>query len=323
MQIQVSTPSGFRDRETTTCSLDDPNPNNYAKNTIPSSSQRPRSRTNNSNYSYNTNSTSNSNSSTSAPEYSTLEESKKGELEWLVKTTTDLLGPESPPLGSMSPQTVHRMGLLMTSWARRAGKKESKAPHLVERLLKRLLHERDAGNENVVIDTSTYNILLDAWSRSPADGSAERCEEILIQMEKNQGKGDVAPDQASYNAVIKAYVKAGSKLFAAPKAEAIIKRMERKVPPTRRSYNLLLYAWANASIEDAAARAQMVLRRMQEQYKEGNVLAKPDTNSYNQVLAAWSRGRKLGFERRMQLIFDELLALPEEEEIHPDTGKSQ
>jgi hypothetical protein len=209
----------------------------------------------------------------------------------------------------------------MTSWALRAGKKESKAPHLVERLLKRLLHERDAGNEHVVINTATYNILLDAWSRSNADGSAERCEEILVQMERMhaQGKGDVTPDHASYNAVIKAYVKAGSSLFAAPKAEAILERMEQKVPPTRRSYNLLLYAWANASIEDAAVRAQMVLRRMQQQYKEGNVLAKPDTNSYNQVLAAWGRGRQLGFERRMQFIFEELLALPEEEQIHPDT----
>jgi tetratricopeptide (TPR) repeat protein len=319
MQIQVNAP-GFRDRETTTCSLEDPhskstininsNSNSNGKNTISSSSQRPRPRINN------------TISTTSAADYSTsFEANKKGDLEWLVKTTSDLLGPESPPLGSMSPQTVHRTSLLMTSWARRAGKKESKAPHLVERLLKRLLHERDAGNENVLINTSTYNILLDAWSRSPADGSAERCEEILVQMERmhDQGKGDVEPDQASYNAVIKAYVKAGSKLLAAPKAEAIIERMERKVSPTRRSYNLLLYAWANASIEDAAARAQQVLRRMQEQYKEGNVLAKPDTNSYNQVLAAWSRGRKMGFERRMQFIFDELMALPEEEEIHPDT----
>jgi hypothetical protein len=229
MQIQVNVP-GFQDRETTTCSLNNPNIksniNSNGKTTIPSSSsRRPRSRTNNYNYSSNTN-----NSNSSATDHSTFEEKEKRDLEWLVNATTVLLGPESPPLGTMTPGSVLHTGFLMSAWARREPKKESKAPHIVERLLKRLLQERDAGNEGVVINTSTYNILLDAWSRSPAEGSAERCEEILVQMERmhDRAKGDIHPNYASYNAVIKAYVKAGSKLFAAPKAEAILERMEQK-----------------------------------------------------------------------------------------------
>jgi hypothetical protein len=122
MQIQVNVP-GFQDRETTTCSLNNPNIksniNSNGKTTIPSSSsRRPRSRTNNYNYSSNTN-----NSNSSATDHSTFEEKEKRDLEWLVNATTVLLGPESPPLGTMTPGSVLHTGFLMSAWARREPKK--------------------------------------------------------------------------------------------------------------------------------------------------------------------------------------------------------
>lgn len=273
----------------------------------------------------------------------TAEEKEKRDLEWLVQTTSTLLGPESPSLGSMSKGMINRALLLMKAWSRRSERTAgSNSPHVVERILKRLLDERDAGNENVVINTKVYNIVLDAWSKSLTAGSAERAEEILEGMERmySMGNQQMRPNEASYNAVIKAYVKNGNRLFAANKAEALLDRMvaassiyngvgktttadtgfqDNFLSPNRRGYNLLLYALANSSLEDAPKRAEKLLQKMKDGYAAGNLFVKPDINSYNQAIGSWARGRQKGFEARMQALFDDLVALPAEMGIRPNT----
>jgi hypothetical protein len=256
--------------------------------------------------------------------YALLEEKEKRQLEWMVRNTGTLLGPEAGEPGSMSERTALLTFDLMRTWSRRATKKESKAPHVVERLLQKLLKETDAGNECLKINTAVYNIVLESWANSREEGSAERGESILLYMERlyQRGNHDVKPNEGSYNAVIKAYVKNGGRLVAPPKVEALVSRMERSktVSPNRRSYNLLLYCLANSSLENAASRAEDALHRMLKLYLEtDSQIQKPDINSYNQVLGAWARGRNNGFERRMQSIYEELLKLPEEMEIKPNT----
>ena len=258
-------------------------------------------------------------------DFSSLDDKERRELDWIIRNTSKIIGPESQPLGTMSGQSIQLTFNVMKAWGRRASKKESKAPHVVERLLQRLLKEKDAGNRLVRIDTMAYNIVLDAWSYSSEEGSAERCEEILLQMERMYQEGDesVKPDEGSYNAVVKAYVKNGSRSISATKVESIVIRMEqpeKQVSPTRRSYNLLLYALANSSLEDAASRAETTLHKMLNRYKEnGDESVKPDINSFNQVLGAFARGRNEFFEARMQSIYEELLQLPEDMDILPNT----
>ncbi len=256
-----------------------------------------------------------------------MEEKSKRELEWIVRNTERILGPESPAVGVMSKTMMKVTSDLMSAWSRRAAKREgSKAPHVVERLLQRLIKEQDAGNELVLINTSLYNKVLDAWANSSEEGSAERTEEILLRMERmflQQGNESVKPDEASYNAVVKAYVKNGNRDIAATKAEAIVQRMENQidvmgVPPNRRSYNLLLYAYANSNLEDASSHAEDILYRMINRYEQGDDSCKPDINSYNQVLTAWARGKCVGFVDRMQSIYQQILALPDELGIQPN-----
>eukprot|EP00980_Cylindrotheca_fusiformis_P024957 scaffold12769_cov141-Cylindrotheca_fusiformis.AAC.17 len=257
--------------------------------------------------------------------YSTLEEKEKRQLEWMVRNTGNLLGPESEEAGSMSERKALLTFDLMRAWSRRAARKESKAPHVVERLLQKLLKETDVGNECLKINTAVYNIVLDSWANSREEGSAERAESILLEMDRmhQQGNMNVRPNEGSYNAVIKAYVKNGGRLIAPPKVESLVSRMERSdvVSPNRRSYNLLLYCLANSSLENAASRAEDALHRMLKLYLEtGSPTQKPDINSYNQVLGAWARGKTKGYERRMQSIYEELLKLPKEMDIKPNTN---
>ena len=137
-------------------------------------------------------------------DYQSFEEKERRErreLEWIVRNTSKILGPDSQPLiGSMTERSIQLTYDLMRAWARRASKKESNAPHVVERLLQRLLKERDARNELVGINTVLYNIVLDAWSYSSEEGSAERTEEILMLMERKYKEGDehIKPDKESY-----------------------------------------------------------------------------------------------------------------------------
>lgn len=251
-------------------------------------------------------------------------EKETRQMEWMLNATSDLLEGESEEVGNMSGRSVLLTFDLMRAWSRRSTKRESKAPHVVERLLQKLLKEKDAGNERLKINTAVYNIVLESWANSREEGSAERSEEILMEMERmyQHGNRDVRPNEGSYNAVIKAYVKNGGRSIAAQKVAALVSRMERSkiLSPTRRSYNLLLYCLANSLLEDAASRAEDVLHRMLEQYLEtDSAMTKPDINSYNQVLGAWARGRNKGYETRMQTIYEELLDLPCDMNIRPNT----
>jgi len=240
------------------------------------------------------------------------------ELEWLVETTESFLNRKDNEVAQqpLANGRISRIHLLMKAWARRSGLKGSDAPYLVERILHRLVEERDAGNTDIVIDTKLYNILLDAWSQSRDDGAAERAEQILTKMETlyKEGNLELRPDESSYNACIKAYVKNGASYDAVAKAQGILQRMEEQstsgnpVSPNRRGYNLLLYALANSDRRGAAKEAEKVLRKMMKEYKNGNESIKPDINSFNQVITSWARGRQAGFESHMQDLLDETLS---------------
>lgn len=261
--------------------------------------------------------------------FETKEEKERRQLDWLVRSSEKILGPKSPEIGDMEREYVELTYDLMGAWSRRASKREgSKAPHVVERLLQRLIQEQDSGNDLVVIDTMVYNLVLEAWSNSSEEGSAERSEEILRRMERMYLEDDnsqVKPNEDSYNAVIKTFVKNGNRSIAASKAESLVRLMESQaefigVSPTRRSYNLLLYALANSNLENASKHADEILHKMMDRYVEhGEKKCKPDINSYNQVLTAWARGKTPGFEENMQSVYEELLNLPKDMRIIPNT----
>lgn len=306
------------------------------------------------------------------------EERGKRELEWLIETTSKILDfdiynssqynsleatPTTPTtssendpveqkeprvVGSMSPILTRRAFALMTAWARRSAK-----PHIVELILKCLIKEFEAGNQHVKITTETYNVVLDAWSKSRDPGAPERAETILNEMFKHHNK-KVKPNVKSYNAVMNAYVdsdKWHTKSY--PKVQAIFDRLvqasesgkempatrelnnddedhhphykEEVLAPNRMSYNLLLSAIANSALEDTAERSEALLRTMLQEYHNGDDKAKPDIRSYNHVLRAWScyesdissRERRHHEAKTLEL-FDELRSLPESLGVEPN-----
>ena len=260
--------------------------------------------------------------------FEAYEERERKELKYLVETTSKLIGDGALPVGSLRKTMTSKAYGAMQAWARRSALPKSNAPYVVEQILDRLLQERDAGNEYVRINTHLYNVVLDSWSKSDADGAANKAEAILMSMETMSASGnkDVRPNRASYNNVIKAWVKAGDKHNAVNKTESILAHMTKLSEtsseystPNRRGYNLLLYALANSDLEDAGERAERILQHMiVEEGAETEKMVRPDINSYNLVIKIWAKGTQHGFERRAQAIFDQIMALPPQSDVKPN-----
>ncbi len=270
---------------------------------------------------------------------SSYEERQRSQMEWMVRNTNNILGEDAPAPGEMPGYLIRITHSLMEVWSRRASAvKHSRSAHVIERLLERLILERNAGNDKVSIRADSYNAVLEGWANSNEGGSAERAEKILMQMEQVHG---LKPTCRSYNAVIKAYVKNGNRSTAANKVHDLVLKMEATEDPTvlpnKRSYNLLLYSLANApsNVEDAPERAQAVLERMLARYRQQRdelertgkeydevqnfEKVKPDLNSFNQVIGAWARGRRPGYEVGMESMYNLLLDLSDELDVEPDT----
>ncbi|CAB9500434.1 Pentatricopeptide repeat-containing protein [Seminavis robusta] len=239
------------------------------------------------------------------------EEKEKQEMEWMIETTSKVLGldvlgdPSRLQVVSnttaatlMSKDLTRRAYKLMRAWAKRDS---DQAPHVVELIMKRLISEFAMGNPNVYITTKTYNLLLDAWSNSSDKGAPERSETILGEMENqcDNGNGKVRPNARSYNHVMSCYANHWKGRCHSKVRDIFDRMMNRNhqaeeahegddddtdsttisdVQPNRKSYNLLLYAIAcSNSLADAGEQAEAVLRMMQRQhaasvYDEENTL---------------------------------------------------
>jgi len=139
-----------------------------------------------------------------------------------------------------------------------------------------------------------HNAILSAWSNSGEEGSAERTEALLFQMEK--GADGVNPNTVSYNICIDAYAKDGN----GRNAEALLNRMDefyqtrenRECKPNTRSYNSVMNAYAKSSDLNASFKAEIILRKMESLYKESDETdrdIKPDFISFATVINAWGR----------------------------------
>uniref|UniRef100_A0A7S2XTP4 Pentacotripeptide-repeat region of PRORP domain-containing protein n=1 Tax=Attheya septentrionalis TaxID=420275 RepID=A0A7S2XTP4_9STRA len=135
------------------------------------------------------------------------------------------------------------------------------------------------------------------------------------------------PDIVSYQTVIHALLK-NKTPSAARRAEAILRHMDKQymeflkmnknstvvvvdnnedvVTPTVSTYSTVLTAWAHsAGVDDEAPfKAASILKRMEYLYESGeNIMARPNTLSYNSVIHAWAKSRHPQAVERAQELF--------------------
>ena len=136
---------------------------------------------------------------------------------WLKEMTVEVC--DTAP-GELSQELCYKTPQLLSAWAQnpyvscREPVTEAFPHHgkecaiECERLLKRLVDERRAGNHNAVANTQTYNALIDVWSRSGVHGAgAQRAEEIVVGMQGAYASGEreVQPNLESFKLVLRGW----------------------------------------------------------------------------------------------------------------------
>jgi hypothetical protein len=105
----------------------------------------------------------------------------------------------------------------------------------------------------------------------------------MYELYKSGGHYDtLKPTTGVFNAVIKAWANSREKI-APVRAEQILDWMQTldlDVQPDKFTLNTTMHAYARAGGPESASKAQELLAKMHDMYREGNILAKPDTISY-------------------------------------------
>lgn len=220
----------------------------------------------------------------------------------LQKMTSNI---HDAPVGSLTEQSLQTMPDLISAWSQalssgpfhqrqRRFKKKSKDVldniKEAEGLLRRVIDERHAGNQNAELTTGAYNAIIEGWANAAADtngnvakAAAARAEEILAEMQRLSMVESVG-DRSS-------------------------------IEPDTETFRLVLVAWGNAarsckSPADkifASHRAWDTLAWMVRRYKSDErtyAYAKPDANCFELVMATWAQSRHAeAAERVEELLF--------------------
>jgi hypothetical protein len=235
-------------------------------------------------------------------------ESWQHRQKWLQQATKDILRTEP---GTLVKGKWHELISMIKAWSKYA-KVDPEAPLVMERLIKRLLDEREEGkNKEARLDIDIYNRLLDAWCcaalfrtqdsiDSPPSAASQRARAILVLLQENyetsQTQRRLQKQDASlqpkpngesfsmvYDVVLKVEGTVGARRVLA--WMEYIHKMKRNdlAKPTRSYYIRLLNAYANSS---QGQLAEGFLRHM------NAVGETADTFCYNVVIKAYTKAKR-------------------------------
>lgn len=182
---------------------------------------------------------------------------------------------------------------VMQAWAQRPSRK---AAVNLERLLRRVVEEKLAGNAQVEqIDMlAMYIAVVHTWAKSKEQGAPERVEEIFDTMLRlhEAGEIDLKPDVRIFNGILLAY--ASSRGKDAPKqAMRVLQKLHdlrasgrTNIIPDTESYSMILRAFAASEGPNAPDLVLKMIRRMEKFAQEGYPTVKPDYKCHNVYLNA-------------------------------------
>jgi len=187
----------------------------------------------------------------------------------------------------------------MANWAKR---KSTYAALQVEKLVKRVVDDHNAGNSDVNVTTRMYTMAIDAWAKAGGLLAAERASEIhrgMVDAYRSTGDVNIRPSTISYNAVINAWSKSGCDAEAAERAEGILGDMLEEWRRERKNV---------VRVKDDLRYEDIDEKRSDEdedhcQEDDESMIVKPDVVSFTSVCDAWAKsGKKNGAAKAMQLL---------------------
>ena len=190
------------------------------------------------------------------------------------------------------------------------------SPEKAEELLVKMIYKYQSGDPDVVPNARCFNAAISAYAKSAQPGAAQQAEILFDRLDGiyMSGLEEAKPNSFNYNSLITAWANCPDQedengVCSARRAQEILERMEQcyaagdeLCKPTTVSYNAVIDAYAKSRQEEAAERAEQVLRRMGVLYKEGADI-QPNTRSFNTVINAWAKsGREDAAEKAQDLL---------------------
>ena len=207
------------------------------------------------------------------------------------------------------------------------------SPEKAEELLVKMIIRYQSGDPDVVPNARCFNAAISSYAKSAQPGAAQQAEILFDRLDGlyMSGLEEAKPNSFNYNSLITAWANCPDQedengVCSARRAQDILERMEQcyaagdeSCKPTTVSYNAVIDAYAKSKQEEAAERAEQVLRRMGVLYKEGADI-KPNTRSFNTVMNAWAKSGREDAAEKAQDLLDLMARLYEEgnNAVRPD-----
>lgn len=168
-------------------------------------------------------------------------------------------------------------------------------------LLTRLEERYERGEVTFAPNLFTYNLVIEAWSKSPDNGAPMKAAHVLRNLAKVQAsdskRAGVEPDTFSFNQVLSALSRSSTK-GAAKMAEELLEYMEKayrtgvhpNAKPDAFGYGSVIQAHARSGDAGASIKAEQLLLQMKERHLVHNEAAlKPNRHVYNALMHCWAK----------------------------------
>ena len=194
---------------------------------------------------------------------------------------------------------------VLMAWRHAEGRHSA---HRAQRVLEGMVRshqENPAQNKHLLPDSDCFDIVLQTWSRSGHRNAPQEAEGTLAAMERlyeTTGSSKLKPRTTTFNAVLAAWSRS-SDPKAADRAIDLLRFMEvldekgdKKVGPDKASYCTVMGAVAKQRGDPfvLACKAEHLLRRAEERYRDEKSSTVPDTILFNTAMGCWAKANVPG-----------------------------
>jgi hypothetical protein len=207
-------------------------------------------------------------------------------------------------------------------------------PALAETILERMMSYSKSKNPLLRPSTFTFNAVLAAWESvsQTAPEAPKKALDLLNRLKTLYDAGwgrDAMPDRTTYRRVMNLFAHKGD----GDQVEALLEELYtldlesgqqyENLKPTTPFFSLVLYAWSKSKDPHAADRATVILERMLELEKSGDIPGlQVNAFCFNTVMICWSKQRSDESAVRVQALFDRLVELSQTDPLKRPIGGS-
>jgi pentatricopeptide repeat protein len=156
-------------------------------------------------------------------------------------------------------------------------------------ILNMMKDDYNSGNKTAKPNLRTYNILINAISKSDTDDAPQQAEILLTTMIYLYSKRELleGPNSFTYSSVMYAYAVQGDIDGANDVHEMMkneFKSGNKKCRPNVMTYSILIKAWAKSGKDNTPEEVEKILQEMKDLHKSGDLVEGPNHITYTSMI---------------------------------------